>query len=313
MTRLGTGLAQLLVLAAAAPLCRGLSARLRARLQRRRGAPVWRPYAELAKLFRKEDLAPPTASPVFLAAPRLMFLATCAAAAVLPVWHSQTLVQAPADFFLLAGALALGRLLLSLGALDGGSAFGGMGAAREALVGTLAEGPSLLALSAVALLSGQSSLSAMADWTLRQPWQQFSAVSMLALASLAMVMLAETGRMPVDNPTSHLELTMIHEAMTLEYSGPSLAWVEWASALRLLIYLTLLVDVFFPWGLAGAGGWGAAAAAAGWFGVKIAGLLAALAVIEASLAKLRMYAVPGYLGVATALGALAIVLGAFGG
>ncbi len=307
MTQTAIGLLQLLCMLAAAPLCSAWSARLRAWFQRRRGAALVRPYAGLRKLFAKEDLRPPEASVIFAAAPRAAFWATCLAAAVLPVWRPEALLQGPADFFLLAGALALGRFALSLGALDSGGAFGGMGASREALVGALAEGPLLLGLAALALASGHSSLSAMAAATQGQPLTPVSPVRMLALAGLAMVALAETGRIPVDNPTSHLELTMIHEAMTLDYSGPSLAWIEWAASLRQLLYLTLVADLFLPWGLTPGPGWyGLVVGIAAW-AAKVGALTVAVAFTEASLAKRRMYAVPEFLGIAAALTALALV------
>lgn len=307
MTQTAIGLLQLLCMLAAAPLCAAWSARLRAWFQRRRGADLVRPYAGLRKLFAKEDLRPPEASVIFAAAPRAAFWATCLAVAVLPVWRPEALLQGPADFFLLAGALALGRFALSLGALDSGGVFGGMGASREALVGALAEGPLLLGLAALALASGHSSLSAMAAATQGQPLTPVSPVRMLALAGLAMVALAETGRIPVDNPTSHLELTMIHEAMTLDYSGPSLAWIEWAASLRQLLYLTLLADLFLPWGLTPGPGWyGLVVGIAAW-AAKVGALTVAVAFTEASLAKRRMYAVPEFLGIAAALTALALV------
>ncbi len=307
MSRLGLGLLQVALLVAAAPLCSAWCARLRAWFQRRQGAVLSRPYANLWKLFAKEDLRPPGSSPVFAAAPRVLFLGTCLAAAVLPVWQASALLQSPADFFLLAGGLALSRFALSLGAFDSGGAFAGMGASREALVATLAEGPLLLALTALALVTGHSSLSAIAAATQQQPLVPISPVRLLALASLAMIALAEAGRIPVDNPTTHLELTMIHEAMVLDYSGPSLAWIEWAASLRLLLLLTLIGNVFFPWGMAaGAGGLAAGWAVAAW-AAKIALLATVVALVEACLAKLRMYAVPEYLGIAAALAALAVV------
>lgn len=307
MNHLASRLLQVAVLVGAAPLCSAWCARLRAWFQRRQGAGLSRPYANLFKLFAKEDLRPPGSSRVFAAAPRVGFLALGIAAAVLPVWQPAALLRAPADFFLLAGGLALARFALSLGALDSGGAFAGMGASREALVAALAEGPMLLALVAVALVTDHSSLSAIAAATLHQPFVPISAVRLLALGSLAMVALAEAGRIPVDNPTSHLELTMLHEAMVLDYSGASLAWVEWAASLRLLLFLTLIANIFFPWGLATAAGWLPACAAAALWAGKIALLAVFVALLEATLAKLRMYAVPEFLGIAAALATLAVV------
>lgn len=300
-------LAQVLLIVLCAPLVRGIIARWKALLQRRQGASIWRPYSELFKLLRKEELVPPTSSAIFRAAPAVLFGATVCAAAFIPVLHPSALLASRGDFFLLIYLLALARFSLSLGALDGGSAFGGMGASREALVSSLAEAPFLLGLAAVAVLAHRSELAGIVVWTLEQNIFDVSAVHMLALTSLAMVTLAETGRMPVDNPTTHLELTMIHEGMVLEYSGPSLALVEWAAAIKLHLMLALLVALFFPWGMAShPSGW-ALAAALLYYAMKIAALMALVSVIESAVAKLRMYLVPDFLGVASAVSALAVI------
>ncbi len=298
---------QVLLLIAVAPLVRGVIARLKAAIQNRRGASVFRPYADLRKLFRKEDLVPTTASPVFRLAPRIVFAATAAAAIFVPVLHTSTLLGLPGDFIVLVYLLALGRFFLFLGAMDGGSAFGGLGASREALVSTFAEAPFLLSLTAVAIVARDMSLSGIARWTVAQDPTRISAPHVLALAALALVAVAETGRIPVDNPTTHLELTMIHEAMVLEYSGPSLAWIEWASAVKLTLVLALLVNLFAPWGMMTAVSVAGLVVAVAAFAAKLALLAAAIAVVESSVAKLRMYLVPDFLGVASALAILAVV------
>jgi len=191
--------------------------------------------------------------------------------------------------------------------MDGGSSFGGMGASREALVSALAEVPLLLGLVAVAILARTATLAGIVQWTVRQDFTQISAVHALAFAALALVAIAETGRIPVDNPTTHLELTMIHEAMVLEYSGPSLALIEWASAVKLSVLLALLIAVFAPWGMAGGVSVPALALATLAFLLKVFVLALAIAVVESSIAKLRMYLVPDFLGVASALAILAVV------
>jgi formate hydrogenlyase subunit 4 len=298
---------QALILILGAPLARGVIAGMKARLQRRRGASIWRPYAEIFKLFRKEDLVPPTSSAVFRFAPILLFGATAAVAAFIPVVRPSALVEVRGDFFLLVYLLALGRFFLSLGALDGGSAFGGMGASREALISSLAEAPFLMGLVAVAILASRADIAGIVAWTLQQSIFSISAVHILAFTSLGMVALAETGRMPVDNPTTHLELTMIHEGMVLEYSGPSLALIEWASAIKLHAMLALLIALFCPWGMAlGSSGWGMAVAVLLYCG-KATLLMILLSVIESAVAKLRMYLVPDFLGVASAVSALAVI------
>jgi formate hydrogenlyase subunit 4 len=304
---LAINILQVLILIVAAPLVRGIIARMKARLQRRRGASVWRPYAELFKLLRKEELVPPTSSAVFRLAPSVLFGATACAAAFVPVVHASALLGSYGDFFLLVYMMALGRFFLSLGALDGGSAFGGMGASREALVSSLAEAPFLLGLVALAISASRADIAGIVAWTLGQNIFEISVVHILAFTSLAMVTLAETGRMPVDNPTTHLELTMIHEGMVLEYSGPSLALIEWASAIKLHVMLALLIVLFCPWGMSSTWSGLGIALAMFLYCAKAAILMILLSVIESAVAKLRMYLVPDFLGVASAVSALAVI------
>ncbi len=298
---------QVLILILGAPLVCAIIARLKALMQRRRGASLWRPYAELFKLLRKEALVPSTSSAVFRLAPVVMFGATLCVTAFVPVVHVSALFGSRGDFFLLVYLLTLGRFFLSLGALDGGSAFGGMGASREALVSSLAEAPFLLGLVAIAVLSSRADLAGMVAWTLQQNFFNISAVHILAFTSLAMVILAETGRMPVDNPTTHLELTMIHEGMVLEYSGPNLALIEWASAIKLHAMLALLIALFFPWGMASGSSFRGLLVALILYSGKIGVLIILISMIESAVAKLRMYLVPDFLGVASALSALAVI------
>lgn len=309
--RVAFGIIQLLILVLAAPLVKGVVGRMKATFQKRHGASIWRPYSELLKLFRKEDLAPPTASWIFRAAPGIVFAATLSAAAFLPVFHSGALAGHTADFILFVYLLAIGRFFLMLGAMDGGSAFGGMGASREALVSTLAEGPLLLAFVAVSIVAHSPTIVGIAQWTIGQNFFEISAVHILAFVALGIVALAEAGRMPVDNPTTHLELTMIHEGMILEYSGPSLALLEWANAIRLNALLALLIALFAPWGMATGPATEvtgvALAVAVGAYLAKLLTLALVIAAIESGVAKLRMYMVPDFLGVATALSILAVI------
>jgi formate hydrogenlyase subunit 4 len=298
---------QALLLVASAPLVRGILARIKARLQNRHGASVWRPYADLLKLFRKEDLVPPTASAVFRLSPMVLFAAVTVTAAFVPTLHTSALLGTTGDFILLVYLLALGRFFLVLGAVDGGSSFGGMGASREALVSTLAEAPLLLGLVSVAILARTGAIAGIVQWTIGQDFFRLSAVHALAFVAVALVAIAETGRIPVDNPTTHLELTMIHEAMVLEYSGPSLALIEWASAIKLNLMIALLIGLFAPWGMATHVSAGAFVIAVVAYVLKTAVLAVTLAVVESSVAKLRMYLVPDFLGVACALSILAVV------
>lgn len=304
---LAVNISQLLLLLLIAPLVRGVIARIKARFQNRHGASIFRPYQDLLKLLRKEDLVPANASPFFRRAPVVVFAATVAATLFIPVLHDSSVLTMGGDFVILVYLLAMSRFFLMMGGMDGGSAFGGMGASREALVSTLAEAPLLLGLVAVLIASRSASIASAAHHTLQQDPSQFSAVHALAIAALALVAIAETGRIPVDNPTTHLELTMIHEAMILEYSGPSLALVEWASALKLMLISSLLIALFAPWGMASAFSLVALGIALAAFAMKVLALTFALALLESGIAKLRMYLVPDFLGVASALGMLAIV------
>ena len=249
MTTIAVNVLQYLVLVLSAPLLRALIARIKATLQRRQGSNLWRPYADLLKLFRKEDLVPPTASPLFRLAPTVLTVSTLVTAAMVPTVYQSALLGFAGDFIVLVYLFALGRFFTGLGALDG-SSFAGMGASREAMVSALAEAPLFLGLVAVAILARQGNIVEIARWTLSQNFFDVSAVHAVAFVALAIVAIAETGRMPVDNPTTHLELTMIHEAMVLEYSGPSLALIEWAQAIKLSTVLSLLISLFAPWGMA---------------------------------------------------------------
>jgi formate hydrogenlyase subunit 4 len=305
--RIALNILQALLLIIGAPLVRGIIARCKAFLQRRQGASIWRPYFDLAKLFHKEDLVPPTASSVFRLVPFVLFGTTICVAAFVPLVQPSALLASRGDFILFVYLLAMGRFFLSLGALDGGSAFGGMGASREALISSLAEAPFLLSFVAVAILASHADFAGMVAWTLQQNIFNISAVHMLAFTSLAMVAIAETGRMPVDNPTTHLELTMIHEGMVLEYSGPRLALIEWSSTIKLHAMLALLVALFVPWGMASNVSAGAVILALLLYCAKVVLLIVLLAVIESGMAKLRMYLVPDFLGVASAVSALAVI------
>ena len=296
-----------MLLLASAPLARGIIMRLKAMLQRRRGASVLRPYYDLWKLIHKEEIVPPSASWLFRAGPRMVFALTVAAAAFVPLLSFGGLLSFTGDFILLIYLLAFARFILMLGALDPGSSFGGMGASREAMVSALAEAPLLLSLIAVAIVSRAASIASVTAWTRQQDFFDISAVHVLAVTALIFVLLAETGRMPVDNPATHLELTMLHEAMVLEYSGPALAFIESAHAVKLNLLIALAIALFAPWGVAAAPGVAALLIALAAFALKWCLALVAIAVLESIVAKLRMYVVPEFLGIASALAILAIV------
>jgi formate hydrogenlyase subunit 4 len=278
---------------------------LKARLQNRRGAPVWQPYFDLYKLFGKEVIVAPSASWVFHAAPFVIFASTVTVVVFVPLLVVPLPVDVGADLFVVVYLLLLGTFALALAGLDPGSAFGGMGASREVTVAALAEPTVALAIFALALSAGSTNLGQIMARTLATPAAALSPGHLLAFAAVFMVMLAETGRLPVDNPATHLELTMIHEAMVLEYSGRYLALIEWAAALKLFVFFALLGNVFVPWGVAVAMGPATLLLAVVSLVGKLALLAAGLAVLETRIAKLRLFRVPELLSASFVLALLA--------
>jgi formate hydrogenlyase subunit 4 len=289
-----------------APLLVGWVRKVKARLQNRRGAPLLQAYRDLYKLLAKEARVAHTASPLFRAAPFIVFVATWMATATVPLLAVDLPTAAIADIIVLVGLLALARVFLALAGLDVGTAFGGMGASREMMIGALAEPAMLMAVFTLAMTAHSTNLSSMvahhlADGFVLRPSYLF------ALGGLLLVAIAETGRIPVDNPTTHLELTMVHEAMLLEYSGRHLALMEWAAQLKLLLYGTLIVNVFLPWGIGQ--GFGPMALGMGLAAVlgKLLMLGTLLAISETLLAKMRIFRVPAFLNLALLLSLLGLL------
>jgi len=289
-----------------APGVVGLVRWLKARLQNRRGAPPWQPYRELRKLFQKEVVVSRHASWLFHLAPFVVFASTLAVAVIVPVLAVPLLVDRIGDLLVVVYLLLLGTFFLALAGLDPGSAFGGMGASREVTVAALAEPTLAVAIFALARSAGSTNLGEIAARTTADPLSAVSPGHLLAFAALFIVMLAETGRLPVDNPATHLELTMIHEAMVLEYSGRYLALIEWAAALKFLVFFILLGNLFVPWGLARALTLEAVMTAVGVFAVKVVVLAVAVAVLETRVAKLRLFRVPELLSASFVLALLAV-------
>jgi formate hydrogenlyase subunit 4 len=299
--------AQALGLLAAAPLLRGFIKSMKAAFQSRQGPPLLQGYYDIAKLLRKEPVRSEVASWVFAVGPRLYFATALAATTLVPVLSAGAPLEAAGGILVLTGLLALGRFALATASLDTGSPFGGMGSSREMTVAALAEPALMLGLFTVALSGGSLNLGALVRGTLeRGPSAHPS--ELLAAAALFLVLLAEAGRVPVDNPATHLELTMIHEAMVLEYSGADLALVEWASALKELLFMTVLVNLFLPLGLAVVPGPAELAlAAAAWAG-KLFGLAVAVTLVEVTNAKLRFFRVPELMAASLGLGFLALAI-----
>jgi formate hydrogenlyase subunit 4 len=292
---------------AAAPLLKIAIRKMKARLQNRQGPPWRQGYYDLAKLLRKEPVRSMTASWIYVAGPRVYFAAALAATTLVPVVVAAAPLESAGGILLLVGTLALGRFALATAALDTGSPFGGMGASRDMTIAALAEPALMLGLFTSALAAGSLNLGVLVR-SLLQHGATFHPGDLLAFAGLFIIVIAETGRIPVDNPATHLELTMIHEAMVLEYAGPDLALVEWASAVKELLYLTLLADLLVPFGLATSAAPGALLlGVAAWAG-KVAVLAVAVTVTESVNAKLRLFRVPELVSVSLALGFLALAI-----
>ena len=298
---------QLAVVVALAPLLTGYVRTLKARLLGRQGPPLLQPYRELARLLRKEAVLAHSASWVFRVAPYLVFATTWVAAALVPTFATGLLLSYAADMIAIVALLASARFMLALAGLDVGTSFGGIGSSREMMIASLAEPAMLMVVFTLSLLAGSTQLSSIAAFMQGPVGLRVSLG--LALVGLVMVAIAENARIPVDNPATHLELTMVHEAMILEYSGRHLALIEAASSVKLLLYLSVIACVFAPWGIAVSGeGFAAYLAGFGAFVLKLAvgGFL--LAVFETAIAKMRVFRYSDFLGAALMLGLLATLL-----
>ncbi|MFC0506418.1 respiratory chain complex I subunit 1 family protein [Micromonospora costi] len=302
--------AQAVLVAAVAPLLLGFTRAVRARLEGRGGGRIAQPWRDLRKQFRKEPLIPADAGVFFAAAPAVLTATSLMVAAAVPYLSTQNPLASSTDLIVVVGLLLLGTVALALAGLDTGTAFGGMGASREMTIAALVEPTLLLSVFALSTRVGSTNLSAIVAAGTTDQARVFSPASALAAAALAIATLAEAGRLPVDNPATHLELTMVHEAMTLEYSGRDLALVEWASAMRLTILLGLLATVFVPWGVATNLHPVAVALAAALFVAKLCVLSGLLAVAEVFTAKLRLFRVPELLAGSFVLGLLAVITSA---
>jgi formate hydrogenlyase subunit 4 len=294
-----------------APLLVGVMRQTRARMEGRAGAGIGQPWRDLRKLLRKQPLAPDGTGPAFRLAPLLLVATTLMAAAAIPLVSVHTGLGAAADLIAVVALLTLGTVTLALAGLDTGTAFGGMGSSREMTITALAEPTLLMATFALSTRVGSTNLPQIVDAGLKDAGRVVSPVSLLAAFALAVVTLAEAGRLPVDNPATHLELTMVHEAMVLEYSGPELALVELASAMRLSVLIGLWAALFLPWGTATSTGVAAVAAATAVFAVKATALGVILAAGEVFMAKVRLFRVPELLAGSFLLAVLAVAASFF--
>jgi formate hydrogenlyase subunit 4 len=299
---------QMVLVVAIAPAVLGVTRKVKARLLRRIGPPVLQPYRDLWKLMHKEAVLAENASWVYRIAPYLIFAATWVAAALVPSYATGLLFSWSADLIAIVALLGTARFALALAGMDVGTAFGGIGASREMMIASLAEPAMLLIVFTVALVAGTTQLSAVA--TLFATVSVGLRVSLgLGLFAFLFVAIAENARIPIDNPATHLELTMVHEAMVLEYSGRHLAMVEAAAALKLVLYFSLIACLFVPVGIAGPGA-GPAALGIGLLAylVKIFAFAVLLPIGETSVAKMRVFRYPIFLGSAFAAAALAVFL-----
>jgi formate hydrogenlyase subunit 4 len=300
-------LTQLLLVVLAAPLLTGWVNQCQAWLQNRSGAGVLQPYRVLHKLFKKDAILAYNASSLFRATPYIVFGCMWLAAAIIPIIAVDLPFSRAADVIALVGVFAVARVFISLAAMDIGTAFGSMGARREMLVSFLAEPALLMVLFTASLISHSTQLPNIVD-TLAH--HQFVIYPSLAFAGLAflIVLLAENARIPVDNPSTHLELTMIHEAMILEYSARHLALIEWASSLKLFAYMSLGIALFLPHGIAEVGNWAGLPLAIVLLTLKLTLAGAGLALLETVSAKMRIFRAPEFLGTAFLLAVLGLLI-----
>jgi formate hydrogenlyase subunit 4 len=300
--------AQMLLVLLLSPLLTGFVRKVKARLNRRRGPPLMQPYRDLVRLMRKDVVLAESASWLFRVIPYIVFAGTWVAAAVIPTFRTGLLFSWSADLIAIIALLGSARFFLALAGLDVGTSFGGIGSSREVMIASLAEPAMLMIVFTLALIAGSTQLSTMAGFMV-SPEVGLRVSLALALFALIIVAIAENARIPVDNPATHLELTMVHEAMVLEYSGRHLALIELSAALKLLLYMSLIACLFAPWGMAPPDA-GFAALALGILAyvgkLAVGGFL--LAVFETSIAKMRVFRVPEFLGAALMLGLLATLL-----
>jgi formate hydrogenlyase subunit 4 len=300
-------LIQVLLLLLLAPLLTGCIRNWKAKLQNRRGPRVWQPYFDLVKFLRKDMVISEHASWLFRAMPYVLFVSTLLAGLMMPLLSASAPLSLFGGVLAFVGLLALGRFFLALGGLDPASAFGGMGSSREMTIAAMAEPALMLAIFTVAITAGSTNLSQMLVAAQGPTWTLLNPAHVLAFAALFIVLLAETGRIPVDNPATHLELTMIHEAMILEYSGRYLALIEWSASLKQLVLMALLVNIFFPAGIATELGWQALGLPLLWFLGKVLLLCGAVVLVETTNAKLRLFRVPDLLSAAFILAVLGLL------
>jgi formate hydrogenlyase subunit 4 len=298
---------QMLLVLLLAPLLTGFVRKVKARLLRRQGPPLTQPYRDLIRLMRKDVVLADNASWLFRVIPYFIFAATWIAASLVPTFRSGLMFSWSADLIAIIAILGSARFALALAGLDAGTSFGGIGSSREVMIASLAEPAMLMIVFTLALIAGSTQLSTMAAF-MNSPEVGLRVSLGLGLIALIIVALAENARIPVDNPATHLELTMVHEAMVLEYSGRHLALIELSAALKLLVYLSLIACLFAPWGLTPSAAPALLLIGIAAYVAKLGAGGVLLALFETSIAKMRVFRLPGFLGAALMLALLAALL-----
>jgi formate hydrogenlyase subunit 4 len=302
------GIFQIIIILALSPLISGIIKKAKAFFQIRKGPGIFQPYYDIAKLFRKDSVVSQNVSWIFHAAPIISFSAVLTAGLLIPIYITRLPLGFAGDLIAVVYLFALARFFTALASLDAGSSFGGMGGSREMFVAAMVEPALMLSIFAVALNVGSTNLSYISQTVSGMGIDALSPYQILAFVALFLIAIAETGRIPVDNPSTHLELTMIHEAMILEYSGKQLAIVELGTMAKQLLVFSLLANIFFPWGIASAGaGIGALAFALVVYILKIVIIGVTMAAVETSTAKWRLFRLPDLLSISLMFSFLSLV------
>ena len=298
---------QVIVIIALAPLFSGITKKVKAFFQIRKGPGIFQPYYDIGKLLKKDSVVSENVSWIFHAAPLVSFAAVLTAGLLIPVFISDLPFSFAGDLIAVIYLFALARFFTALASLDAGSSFGGMGGSREMFVASLVEPAMMLSIFAVAVNVGSTNLSFISQSVAYLGIDAISPSYLLAFVAFFIITIAETGRIPVDNPATHLELTMIHEAMILEYSGKQLAIVELGAMIKQLLIFSLLANIFFPWGIAVGASWAGILLGLLAYMIKILILGTAMAVVETSTAKWRLFRLPELMSISLMLSFLALI------
>ena len=298
---------QLIIIITLAPLLSGFIKKVKAFFQIRKGPSIFQPYYDIAKLLKKDSVVSGNVSWVFHTAPVISFAAILTAGLLVPTFISSLPFSFAGDFIAVIYLFALARFFTALASLDAGSSFGGMGGSREMFVASMVEPGMMLSIFAVAANFGSTSLSFISQTVSSLGIEAISPSFLLAFVALFIITIAETGRIPVDNPSTHLELTMIHEAMILEYSGKQLAIVELGAMMKQLLIFSMLANIFFPWGIASSAGITAIVFSLIVYLLKLLILGSAIAAVETSTAKWRLFRLPELMSISLMLSFLALI------